>query len=667
MWPRFAIVLLMSGLAFAQVNVELEPDELPPDSPPAKPKPAPTPPAARPAKPATPKVEDRLAPQPRIEQPDEPDQLIPAKPATPTPKPKPKAKKPDAAKAGPPTRPAAPKPQGDPTPETRSWLLKAKNSIVASDSSEASQIGLNVLKAGGNAIDAAVATSFALGVTRPYHCGLGGGGFVVIYLAARKETLAFDFRETAPGDATWDMFVEARKKDPNGLVPSRFGGLAVGVPGLLAGASYLLSEFGTMRLDRVINPSIELAQMGFKADADYVTVCRNAAAAYARNHEMLTRFPDLYQQVLNNGNPIKVGQLVQRLDLASGLQLIATGGTQAFYEGQIADAIVRSVEKAGGVLKHEDLLSYRVRERKPIRFNYRKFEIITMPPPSSGGVVIAETLNILSNYRLGEIHSRQPEQAAHLFVEACKHAFADRSRWVGDPAFVNVPVSGLTGQKYAASLAKQIDEKKPKPTKEYGSTRVPDDSGTTHFCVVDADDNVVSWTETINLPFGSYVVAEPFGIILNNEMDDFCAEPGKPDAFGLRTGTANAVAPGKRPLSSMSPTIVLDSAGRPVLAVGAAGGPKIISSVLSMLVNTIDYDMTLGQAMEAVRLHHQWMPDELVFSDQPESAFFEDLRKRGHLMARQYGSGIAQSVEWDNDGTLLGACEPRKGHRPAGE
>ncbi len=579
-----------------------------------------------------------------------------------SPKPKPPAKKRRPRRQA--TRPA--KPKTKPTPRTRRWLVKAERGMLASDSIDASRAGAEILKDGGNAIDAAVATSFALGVTRPYSTGLGGGGFAVIYLSRAKETIAVDFRETAPGDATWDMFVKARKKDPNGPSPSQFGGLAVGVPGLLAGADHLLEEFGTMQLSQVIDPAIELAERGFKADKDYVSACAKALRQFRSHPDFAQTYETLHRTLLNRGQPIKGGQLIRRPELAAALRLIASVGPQAFYDGQIGDAIVQAVKRAGGVMAIEDLLGYRVRERQPIRFKYRDYQIVSMPPPSSGGIVIAEVLNILSNRSMADPNADDPHQAAHVFVEACKHAFADRSRWLGDPAYVNIPQRLLTGTKYAASLAKGIDPKRTKSPKSYGSVHLKDDGGTSHFCVVDADDNVVAWTETINLPFGSFVVTDRFGIILNNEMDDFSAEPGKPDAFGLRTSDRNAVAPGKRPLSSMSPTIVLDDRGLPILTLGASGGPRIISSVLNVLINVLDYEMTLGEAMEATRIHHQWSPNEIRFDVAPDPDLAAAFKKRGHRIGKRRASGVVQAIEWALDNTLLGASDPKKGGRPAG-
>jgi gamma-glutamyltranspeptidase/glutathione hydrolase len=568
---------------------------------------------------------------------------------------------------GKPTQPTQPaKPQTKPTPQTRKWLVSAEHGIVASDSPEASKIGAEVLKMGGNAIDAAVATSFALGVTRPYSTGLGGGGFALVYLSRTRETIAIDFRETAPGDATWDMFVNARKKDPAAAAPSREGGLAVGVPGQLAGAAYLLEQFGTMRLDDLVNPAAALAERGFKPDADYIRTCKTVIDQFRGSPELIAKYGALLRTYLNNGQVPSKDELIRQPELASALRLISSNGPEPFYEGRIAEAIVRSVERAGGILTLEDLFGYRVRERKPVRFTYRGYEIASMPPPSSGGIVIAEVLNILSAYGNPAIRSDEPGLADHVYVEALKHAFADRSRWLGDPAYVNVPVGMLTSRKYADTMAKAIDEERTQPPKGYGSTRMRDDAGTSHFCVVDYDDNVVSWTETINTPFGSYVVAEPFGIVLNNEMDDFSAEPDKPDAFGLRTSSRNAVAPGKRPLSSMSPTIVFDRNGLPILTLGASGGPRIITSVLSVLRGVLDYNLTLGEAMEAIRIHHQWMPNEVRFNEQPDAALKAALSKRGHRISNQRTSGVVQAVEWENDNTLLGASDPKKGGRPAG-
>ncbi len=584
---------------------------------------------------------------------------------------RPRAKRPPAAETRPQssrepsaTRPR--KPKTKPTPETRSWLVKAERGIVASDSALASEVGADILELGGNAVDAAVATSFALGVTRPGSTGLGGGGFALVHLSRSRETFAIDFRETAPLDARWDMYVRARRKDPNNPSPSRYGGLALGVPGLLAGANHILEKYGTMRLEEVIAPALELAEAGFKADRNYVESCKKAIRDYQRHPEWKLRYDVLYRTLLRRGKAPGVGETLRRPMLARALRAISIAGESAFYDGQISEAIVRTVERAGGILRYDDLLSYRVRRREPVRVRYRDFEVLSMPPPSSGGIVIAEVLNVLEQYDLARIYAEEPPRAVHLFIEACKHGFADRSRWLGDPAFVKIPQRFLTGKKYASVLAKGIEDDKTQPTRSYGITRLRDDAGTSHFSVVDADDNVVAWTETINTNFGSMVMTEPFGIILNNEMDDFAAEPGKPDAFGLRTSERNAVAPAKRPLSSMSPTIVFDRQGLPILALGASGGPRIISSVLNVMVHALDYEMTLGEAVEANRIHHQWLPNEVRFRSPPEPNLVKALRKRGHKIGKRRTTGMVQAIEWRPDYTLLGASDPQKGGKPAG-
>ncbi len=579
----------------------------------------------------------------------------------------PDADKPKAATRPKPAATRPRKPKTKPTYKTRRWLVRAEMGMVASDSAEASKAGAEILKAGGNAVDAAVATSFALGVTRPHSTGLGGGGFALIHLSRTRQTLAVDFREMAPLEATWDMYIEAKKRDPNVTAPSREGGLAVGVPGLLAGASHVLREFGTMPLSQVVGPALDLAEVGFKADREYARACNQTIHTFKKDPNYPTRFPELYRSVLQNGRTIEPGQTILRPQLAAALRMISYKGDLAIYDGQIGDEIVRAVRRSGGVLNLRDLLAYRVRERTPIRFRYRDFEILSMPPPSSGGIVIAEVLTILNNKPMPDLFVGQPGLATHYFVEACKHAFADRSRWLGDPAYADVPTDTLTSEAYAAKLAKGIDEKKTKPPKAYGSMRiVKDDDGTSHVSVVDADDNVVAWTETINTTFGSYVMTDRFGIILNNEMDDFSAEPGKPDAFGLQTSHRNAVAPAKRPLSSMSPTIVMDRNGLPIITLGGSGGPRIITSVLNVLVNMLDRDMTLGEAMEEVRLHHQWMPNEIRFSDPPSRELAAELRKRGHKIGKRRTTGIIQAIEWRPDNSLLGASDPRKGGMPAG-
>ena len=538
--------------------------------------------------------------------------------------------------------------------------------MVAADSPHASRAGADVLAAGGNAFDAAVATSLALAVTRPDSTGLGGGGFLVAYLAKENHIVVLDFRETAPAAATPQRYAELLAAGRAGPPPTLYGGNAVGVPGLLAGLEEIRRRHGTWEWAKLAPPAVRLAEEGFPADEHYVEACRDAVETYERWPQLKTRCPRLYETLLNRGVAPKAGDLVKRLDLAAALRLIGEQGSAAFYDGPLGETVVQAVNDAGGRMARADLAAYRVREREPLRFPYGDFEIVTMPPPSSGGVCIAEMLNILRG--AADRSDLTPAEAPHVLVEAMKHAFADRARWLGDPDFGSVPVERLTSVKYAAELSRRIRPGKTLASDQYGSsppTTQPRDGGTSHFCVADRLGNLIAMTETINGTFGSFVVTERFGIILNNQMDDFAAEPGKPNLFGLVQGEANAIAPGKRPLSSMSPTLVLEN-GRPVLALGGSGGPRIISSVLQVMRNVMDGGMTLERAVAAPRLHHQWLPDEVYFDQAPSAELERVLKSAGHKLGEKRKTGIVQAIQRLDDGTLVGASDPHRGGRPSG-
>ena len=547
------------------------------------------------------------------------------------------------------------------------WIARSRAGMVASDSPEASRIGAEVLKAGGNAFDAAVATSLALAVTRPQSTGLGGGGFMVAYDARTGRFVALDFRETAPASATPKRYADLAAKRGDGPSPSVFGGNAIGVPGQLAGLEQIRRRFGTRPLAELVRPARALARRGFEIDTHYVDSCR------AVQHD-LRRWPGLAKiaagvmPLVRPGEaPPTAGMRLKRPGLARALGLIARRGPEALYGGEIGEAIVKAVDQAGGRMTLDDLRGYRVIERTPIRgavfVGGGGYEIVSMPPPSSGGVCLLEALNIMEAASDGARGALFAQRRSHLLVEAMKHAFADRARWLGDPGFADIPVDRLTGKQYAAMLADRLDPGRTQPPERYGSGRSIDDHGTSHFCVWDAAGNVVALTETINGLFGSLVVAEPFGIVLNNEMDDFLTVPGKANMFGLRQSEANLVGPGKRPLSSMSPTIVLEG-GRPVLAIGAAGGPRIISSVLNVMLHVLE-GQTLEQALTAPRLHHQWQPDQVVFDRPPPADVVAQLAACGHRLGDRRRGGVVQAIRRLADGTLVGASDPKKGGRPA--
>ena len=544
------------------------------------------------------------------------------------------------------------------------WIARSRLGMVASDSPEASQIGADVLVAGGNAFDAAIATSCALAVARPHSTGLGGGGFMVAYVADKSEFVTLDFREVAPAAATAEVYARLHAARSDGPSPSVYGGHAVGVPGQLAGLAEIHKRFASRPLGDLVRPAIALARAGFVADEHYRDACASAIDDYRQWPELGQRHRRLYETLLRGGTAPAIGDRVQRPDLARALELVAERGADAFYTGPLGEAAVRAVQAVGGPLALADLASYRVRERTPIRVRYGQYEIIAMPPPSSGGICIAESLNVLS--ALAERRACPPPLVPHaeyplLLLDALRHSFADRARWLGDPDFASVPAARLIDPAYAHELAARTITN----LDDFGSMQLPEDRGTSHFCVADRHGNVVALTETINGTFGSLVVAEPFGIILNNQMDDFAANPGQPNLFGLIQGEANAVAPGKHPLSSMSPTLVFKD-GKPVLTLGGSGGPRIITSVLQVMLNVIDADRPLDEAMQAIRLHHQWRPDEVCFDQAPPSDLVEKLKAAGVTISERRKTGVVQAIQFLEDGTMVGASDPRKGGRPAG-
>jgi gamma-glutamyltranspeptidase/glutathione hydrolase len=545
------------------------------------------------------------------------------------------------------------------------WIARGKSGMIASDSPEASRIGADVLRSGGNAFDAAAAVSFALAVARPQSTGLGGGGFMVAYVAKEDRFVALDFRETAPSSATPQRYAKLFAERGEGPLPSVYGGNAVAVPGQLAGLAEINRRFGTRSLAELVRPAIELAETGFVVDEHFRQACRNVLGDFER-WPTLRKHGKLLDVVLVNNQPPAVGHKLKRPGLAKALGLIGERGPAAVYDGPIGRAMVDAVRAAGGPLTTADLRAYRVREREPIhlRHVYGGYDMVSMPPPSSGGVCLAEILNILQACSLrSDIHP--VEGRAHVLVEAMKHAFADRARWFGDPDFVGVPVQRLMSRAYAAELVPRVSARSTRAPGDYGSSpAVPDDGGTSHFCVADRFGNVVALTETINGTFGSLVVAELYGIILNNEIDDFLTVPGQANLYGLVQSEANLVAPGKRPLSSMSPTIVLKD-GEPVLALGASGGPRIISSVLQVALGVME-GQSLADAMSGPRLHHQWKPNEVFFDREPPKEVAERLRGFGHTVSDKRRTGVVQAIQFLEDGTMIGASDPRRGGCPAG-
>lgn len=527
----------------------------------------------------------------------------------------------------------------------------AERGIVSSGHPLATDAGLEVLKRGGNAVDAAVAVGLALGVVDPGNSGLGGGCFILIRLA-NGGVVAIDGRETAPARATPGMFVRDGKPD---TVLSQTGALASGVPGALAAYDFARRNYGSMSLKELAAPAITYAANGFRVDA-------GLARAIASTATDLRKFPGTAAFV-PTGRPLKVGETLRQPDLARSYSRIAEEGPEWFYERDYAQAVQNWMEENGGVMAAQDFKSFRVVTREPIRSQYREFTIFGFPPPSSGGVHVAQILNILENFPLRKLETAE---RFHVVAEAMKLAFADRARWLGDPAFTDVP-KALMSKEYARALASRIDLQQVAAVSGPGAPQVFSSDvflrHTTHFCTADDEGNWVACTATINTTFGSKVIVPGTGIFLNNQMDDFALAAGTANYFGLVGSEANAVAAGKRPLSSMSPTIVIKD-GQPVYALGGAGGPKIISQVVVELVALLDTRATLREALAGPRVHHQWQPDELVVDRSLAADVARRLETLGHRVKTSGTMGISHAIGQTVGGEFLGVADPR-GHGKA--
>ena len=538
--------------------------------------------------------------------------------------------------------------------------------IVASDQPLASAAGLEVLQHGGNAFDAAIATSLALAVLRPQSTGIGGGGFMVLR-TAKGETRVLDYREVAPAAASRDMYLGPDKKPISNA--SSLGYQAAAVPGLLAGLDRLRSQLGSRPLAELMQPAIRYAEQGFPVDRHFVTASESVAKNGTRD--------ELKAIFFEQGQPRRLGSLQTQPELAATLKTIAREGVSAFYKGEIARKIVAAMQANGGLITAQDLAAYQPRERQPLRGNYRGYEVITMPPPSSGGTALLTVLNLLEPYALGwNATGHNSSQYVHLVTEAMKHAFSDRANYLGDPDFVKVPTEQLISKPYAASLQPRLQQAMVQTlTREaYGlkglswstapAGAIPADHGTTHYAIMDRFGNVVSATETINTYFGAEAVVPGTGIVLNDEMDDFSKSPGVPNSFGLIGTEANAIAPGKKPLSSMTPTIVLRD-GKPLLAVGASGGPRIITGTLQAILNVVDFGMDVEAAVSSPRFHHQWVPETLYIERELPFDVRAALMAKGHKLEIGDSENVVQAVMF-RDGQFTGASDPRKGGRPAG-
>ncbi|HEV7842619.1 MAG TPA: gamma-glutamyltransferase, partial [Pyrinomonadaceae bacterium] len=481
--------------------------------------------------------------------------------------------------------------------------VRGQHGMVASTSRIASEIGAGVLKHGGNAVDASVAVALALAVVYPQAGNIGGGGFMMIRLRDGRTT-AIDYRETAPASATRNVYLNEQGELIKGEGSSTVGYRAAGVPGTVRGLELALKKYGSGRISwpELVEPARRLAAGGFP-------VSFNLARTLLESSDTLGLYEDSRKIFLNDEKFYKEGEILRQPQLAATLLRLERRGPREFYEGETARLIVEDMKRHKGLMTMEDLRSYTAKEREPVRGSYRGFEVISMPPPSSGGVVLIEMLNILEGYDLKSMGWGSSREI-HVLTEAMRRAFADRAEYMGDPDFVRVPVKGLMDKSYAARLRSTINLGRASSSAEVraGQPAGYEPGETTHFTVVDSEGNAVANTYTLNESYGSKVVAKGTGILLNNEMDDFAAKPGTPNTYGLIQGERNAVGPRKRPLSAMTPTFVLRKDGSLWFAVGSPGGPRIINAVLQIIVNVIDYDMNIQQAIDAPRIHHQWLP-----------------------------------------------------------
>jgi gamma-glutamyltranspeptidase / glutathione hydrolase len=512
--------------------------------------------------------------------------------------------------------------------------VSAEKAMVVTSQHLATDIGVEIMKQGGNAVDAAVAVGYALAVTNPCCGNLGGGGFATLHLADGRD-IFLNFREKAPLASTPTMFLDAKGE----VVPdlSLKGYLAVGVPGSVMGFDTLLKKYGTMTREQVMAPAIKLAVDGFILNQGDVDIMKGGAKAFAAQ-------PNAAAIFLNGGKPWAVGERFVQKNLGHTLQLIANDGPDAFYKGAIADAIVAASASNGGILSKQDFADYSVAETTPVHCSYRGYDLISAPPPSSGGTAICEILNILGGYPIS-LMGYHSATSVHLMAEAMRHTFVDRNFQLGDPDFVKNPVEHLLSKEYAEQIRSRINQGKATPSKDVQPGTAPHEgTETTHYSVVDPAGNAVSVTYTINALFGAKVIAGDTGFFLNDEMDDFTIKPGVPNLFGLVQGKTNVIAPGKRPLSSMSPTIVTKD-GKTIMVLGSPGGSRIITIVVNTLMNLVDYGMNIQEAVDAPRIHHQWLPDQITvepYALSPDTVRI--LNNMGHKIVEQSPWGAAEAI-----------------------
>ena len=537
--------------------------------------------------------------------------------------------------------------------------VRGARAMVVSTVVRATQAGLDVLRNGGNAVDAAVAVGFALAVTHPSAGNLGGGGFMLIRMAGSGETVLVDYREKAPAAARRDMYLDSEGSPDKAA--STVGYRAAGVPGTVAGLALALERYGTLKLADATAPAVALARDG-------LALSYYESQSLQAGRKLLGQFPESKRIYLREGDTYTEGELFRQPELSETLAAIGRGGPGEFYEGAVAKRIASDMAANGGLITLEDLRSYRAVVRRPVRGSYRGYEVYSSPPPSSGGTALIGMLNLLEPYPLGK-YGPGSSRSLHLIAEAMKRAFADRAEFLGDADFVPVPLAGLLSKAYARERRATIDPYLASDASRLGHGKPSDfeSEQTTHYSVVDEQGNAVANTYTLNGGFGCGVTIPGTGILMNNEMDDFSAKPGAPNAAGLIHGEANAIAPGKRPLSAMTPTIVLKD-GKLFLVLGSPGGPTIINTVLQTILNVIDFGMTVQEAVDAPRIHHQWMPDSLAME---RVGFAEDvrdaLRARGHTLAERNSIGDCHAILIDPaSGVRLGAADPRQDGKALG-
>lgn len=527
----------------------------------------------------------------------------------------------------------------------------AKNGMVSSDNKQATEAGLQILKNGGNAIDAAVTVGFTMAATYPRAGNLGGGGFMLIYLTDKQEVIAIDYREKAPKSATRDMFL-----DEEGNVDeekSRNSYLSAGVPGTVAGLSLALEKYGSIPLKRTLERAIKFAEKGILVDFEL-------KGSLEAVKDRMKNSPDVFRTFYKkDGSSYEIGEKIVQKDLAWSLKEIKKHGKDAFYKGKIAKKIAADMKEKGGLITADDLSSYNAIIRIPVKGTYRGYDINSMPPPSSGGIHLVQMLNILENFPITKL-GHKSSKSIHIMTEAMKLAYADRSKYLGDSDFVEVPSSELTSTTYAKYLSSKINLNRAIPSKDIkpGDPLHNGGNDTTHFTIIDRWGNVVSNTYTINFSYGSKIMAKGTGILLNNEMDDFSSKPGVPNAYGLIGGEKNAIEPGKRMLSSMSPTIVLKD-GKPYLATGSPGGSRIITTVLQIITNVIDHQMNIATATVSPRFHHQWLPDLLFMERGFSTDTINNLKKMGHSVEQSRAMGSTQSIMKIGD-YYYGYSDPRR-------